>query len=43
MSRIGRASVAGPGALAVGAGKVWVTDQIDNQLWYLVPAALNVP
>ena len=40
---IGRASVAGPGALAVGAGKVWVTDQIDNQLWYLVPAALNVP
>jgi uncharacterized repeat protein (TIGR03803 family) len=34
---------AGPGALAVGASKVWVTDQIDNQLWYLVPAALNVP
>jgi streptogramin lyase len=43
MSVIGRASIAGPGALAVGAGKVWVTDQIDNKLWYLVPAALNVP
>jgi YVTN family beta-propeller protein len=41
MRVIGRALPSAPSAVAVGDGKVWVTDQIDGRLWYLVPGELK--
>jgi len=34
MTKVGRQKVAAPSAVAVGGGKVWVTNQISDQLWW---------
>jgi YVTN family beta-propeller protein len=42
MKVAGTAAVVDPGAVTAGDGKVWVTDEIHGQLWYLVPERLNL-